>query len=139
MGKITAEEILQQKGFWCARVEGDSMLPMLKEGEDSIVVILPKEEIKKYDVVLIRKHNNLILHRITKVYKDGLLFVGDNCLYREKIKKEQIIGVLKEFYKGETLISVDNKKYRRYAFFRVNTYYFRKLWYKFKNLFKKKK
>ena len=136
---LSVEEILQEKGVWASVVEGKSMMPMLQEEQDIIVVEQKPLKIKKYDVVLIRKNGKLVLHRITKVYTNGFLFVGDNAFYKEKIYYEQIIGILKEFYKGEKLISVQDKKYRRYAFFRVHTYYFRLWWFKIKNLFKRSK
>lgn len=137
---LSVEEVLQQNGVWVSVVEGKSMMPMLQEGQDVIVVEqkpLP-QKLKKYDVVLIRKNGKLVLHRITKVYTNGFLFVGDNAFYKEKVYYEQIIGILKEFYKGDKLISVNDKKYRRYAFFRVKTYYFRLWWFKIKNLFKRR-
>lgn len=136
---LSVEQVIQQKGCWVSTVEGHSMMPMLRQGQDIIVVEQKPLKIKKYDVVLIRRENKLVLHRVVKVYKTGFLFVGDNSFYKETINYEQIIGILKEFYQGDKLISVDNKKYRRYAFFRVHTYYLRLFWFRFRNLFKRRK
>ncbi|MBO4962797.1 MAG: S24/S26 family peptidase [Clostridia bacterium] len=135
--ELSVEEVLEQKGVWVSTVQGGSMMPMLRQGQDVIVVEKPPQKINKYDVVLIRKNGKLVLHRIAKVYKNGYLFVGDNAFYKEKIFYSQIIGVLKEFYKGDKLVSVQDKKYRRYAFFRVKTYYLRLFWFRLKRLFKK--
>ena len=135
--ELSVEEVLEQKGVWVSTVQGGSMLPMLRQGQDIIVVEKKPEKINKYDVVLIRKNGKLVLHRIAKVYKKGYLFVGDNAFYKEKIFYSQIIGVLKEFYKGDKLVSVQDKKYRRYAFFRVKTYYLRLFWFRLKRMFKK--
>ena len=135
--ELSVEEVLEQKGVWVSTVQGGSMMPMLRKGQDVIVVEKPPQKINKYDVVLIRKNGKLVLHRIAKVYKNGYLFVGDNAFYKERIFYSQIIGVLKEFYKGDKLVSVQDKKYRRYAFFRVKTYYLRLFWFRLKRLFKK--
>ena len=135
--ELSVEEVLEQKGVWVSTVQGGSMMPMLRQGQDVIVVEKPPQKINKYDVVLIRKNGKLVLHRIAKVYKNGYLFVGDNAFYKERIFYSQIIGVLKEFYKGDKLVSVQDKKYRRYAFFRVKTYYLRLFWFRLKRLFKK--
>ena len=137
--KLSVEQIIEQNGCWVSTVEGSSMMPMLKAGQDVIVVEQKPLKIKKYDVVLIRRENKLVLHRIVKVYKKGFLFVGDNSFYKEVIGYEQIIGILKEFYQKEKLISVKDKKYRRYAFIRVHTYYLRLFWFRFKNLLKRGK
>lgn len=136
---FNVENIIKEKGVWVSTVEGSSMMPMLKEGQDVIVVEAKPLKIKKYDVVLIRRDNKLVLHRITKVLENGFLFVGDNAFYKEIIYFEQIIGILKEFYQNEKLVSVTDKKYRRYAFFRVKTYYLRLLLFRIKNLFKRSK
>ena len=112
-------------------------MPMLKAGQDVIVVEAKPLKIKKYDVVLVRKDKKLVLHRVTKVLKNGFIFVGDNAFYKEIINYEQIIGILKEFYQNEKLVKVTDKKYLRYAYFRVKTYYLRLFFFKLKNLFKK--
>ena len=135
---FNVEQTIKEKGVWISTVEGTSMMPMLREGEDLIVVEQKPLKIKKYDVVLVRKSDRLVLHRITKVLENGFLFVGDNAFYREIIYFEQIIGVLKEFYKNDKLVKVTDKKYRRYAFFRVKTYYIRLFFYRLKNLFKRR-
>lgn len=137
--KLSVEQIIAQKGYWVSTVEGCSMMPMLQQGRDVIVVEQKPQKIKKYDVVLIRKEGKLVLHRVVKVYKKGFLFVGDNSFYKDIISYEQIIGILKEFYQGDKLISVADKSYRRYAFFRVKTYYFRLFFFRLKALFKRRK
>ena len=80
--KLSVEQIIEQNGCWVSTVEGSSMMPMLKAGQDVIVVEQKPLKIKKYDVVLIRRENKLVLHRIVKVYKKGFLFVGDNSFYK---------------------------------------------------------
>lgn len=141
MESVTVEEVLEKVGMWTSTVEGSSMYPMLKDKQDVIVLEPKPEKINKYDVVLIRKNNKLVLHRIVKVYKNGYLFVGDNAYYKEIIKDEQIIAILTQFYKnGQTEPTlVTDKKYKRYAFFRVKTYYIRLFFYRLKLLFKRGK
>ncbi len=134
---LNVEQVLLEHGKWVSTVVGNSMYPMLKERQDVIVVEPKPEKINKYDVVLIRKEGKLVLHRITKVLKKGYIFVGDNAFYRERIYYGQIIGILTQFYRGDKLILVTDKKYKRYAFFRVHTYLIRKFFYKVKWFFKR--
>ena len=53
--ELSVEEVLEQKGVWVSTVQGGSMMPMLRQGQDVIVVEKPPQKINKYDVVLIRK------------------------------------------------------------------------------------
>ena len=131
--KLTAEQILKQKGSYCHTVLGDSMYPMLRGSSDAVIIVPLNSKPKKYDVVLIRKdQENLVLHRIIKVKKDGYIFVGDNSFKKEKITDNQIIGVVNKFYRGEKLYSVDDIKYLKYAKKRVRGYYARFVKYKLK-------
>ena len=64
--------------------KGISMLPLIKQGEDSVVISPVKEPLKKYDVPLYRRANGqFVLHRIVAVRKDGYVLCGDNQYERE--------------------------------------------------------
>ena len=93
---------------------GKSMMPMIKEGVDS-VVLSKADDLKKYDIVFFKSDDSFYsLHRITKITKDKIYVCGDNQSKKEKIDREQIIAKVESWYKGEEKISNDDKKYRKY-------------------------
>ena len=96
---------------------GKSMLPMLREGRDS-VVLSKVQKIKKYDVILYQRENgHYILHRVVKV-GDTYTCVGDNQFTLERgVPKDRIIAVCTSFTrKGKTCFP-DSMRWRAYAVF----------------------
>ena len=97
---------------------GTSMLPMLREGIDSVVLSPVLKKLKKYDVVLYRRDNGqYILHRIIKV-EHTYTCVGDNQFYQEKdLHHDQMIAVVTSFYRNKKEIQASNFLYRFYYHF----------------------
>jgi nickel-type superoxide dismutase maturation protease len=61
------------------RVEGDSMLPTLKHGEE--VLVQPTETLQIGDVVVAKhpiKQSVIIIKRISEINEKGLYLLGDN-------------------------------------------------------------
>ena len=93
---------------------GKSMMPMIKEGVDS-VVLSKADDLKKYDIVFFKSDDSFYsLHRITKITKDKIYVCGDNQSKKEIIDRKQIIAKVESWYKGEEKISNDDKHYRKY-------------------------
>lgn len=114
------EEGIKNNGKFRFYPKGKSMLPLLVEGEDSVVFISP-DNIKKYDMILYRRVNNgYVLHRVIGIRNEEYLLCGDNqCEIEKGIKKEQILAKVECFYKGEKLVDVNNPRYLKYAKNRV--------------------
>lgn len=100
----------------CFSPRGTSMLPMLRQEKDRVELSLLTEPPKKYDVLLYQSANgNYILHRAVSV-GDTVICIGDNQFLREAgIRREQIIGVVSGFYRGERYWSVRQWDYRLYC------------------------
>ncbi len=113
------EDILQREGMYACTVKGVSMLPMMRERRDTVVIVPKKSRAKKYDVVLYRRGEDYVFHRVIKVLPDGYVIRGDNCRNKEYgIKDSDIIGILSEFHRGEKKLKLDSlshKLYCRYA------------------------
>ena len=95
---------------------GTSMLPMLRQGRDSVVLSPLPERLKKYDIPLYqRKNGQYVLHRIVKT---GEVYTcdGDNqTLLESGISREQMIGIVTAFYRGEKRCEVTSLPYRMYC------------------------
>ena len=130
------EEILKEKGVYVGKVLGDSMMPLLNENTDKVMITRPVFPLKKYDVPLYKRDGHLTLHRIIKVTPKGYVICGDNRVNLERdVTDEKIIGVLTGFWHGAEYTDTKNPKYRRYSRYIVLTYPIRK----FIRHFKKKK
>lgn len=101
--------------------KGTSMLPMLRQGTDSVEIKTAPERLKKYDLPLYRREGGqFVLHRVVGIKKDGYVMRGDNQTVREYgIKNEQILAVVSGFWRGEEYIGANDKKYRGYCRRRV--------------------
>ncbi len=111
--------------------KGTSMLPMLRQGIDSIVLTPLPGKLKKYDLPLYRRDNgHFVLHRIVKV-EETYTCVGDNQFQLERgIRHDQMIGLVTEFYRGEKHYSVRSFRYRCYCRFWYYTRLIRRVWRK---------
>lgn len=95
--------------------KGTSMLPLLTEGKDSII-LSSVCDLEKGDIVLYRRENGMfVIHRIVKV-SDTFTMCGDGQFVLEKgIKESQILAKVTAIYKGEKLLTFDNKSYLFYV------------------------
>ena len=101
------EDILAETGTLCYTNVGVSMLPLIREGRDVIVIKRRTEaRLKKYDVVLFKRpgvsgRGTYVLHRVLKVKPNGTYWiVGDNCTSGETVREENVIGVLTDVVRG---------------------------------------
>ena len=112
-GKLA--EVIASKGQVVTVPVGISMWPMLKNRKDHIVIEKVNRPLRKYDVPLYRRpglQNKYVLHRIIKVRKKGgYVICGDNLWKKEyDITDQEIVGVLKGFFKGDKYIDCETSK-----------------------------
>lgn len=102
----------------CFSPRGISMLPMLKQGRDTVTLTAVTKPLKKYDIPLYRRDNGkYVLHRIIKI-GESFTCIGDNQFTAEQdIKKEQIIAIVSAFTRNGKEYSVDNLCYKIYCRF----------------------
>ena len=97
--------------------KGTSMLPMLRQGIDSVVIENTPEKLNKYDLPLYRRENGqFVLHRVVGVKKSGYVMRGDNQYINEyDVLHSQILAIVTGFYRGDEFVSIDNRKYIKYV------------------------
>ena len=112
------EEVLSSGGEFRMVPKGTSMLPLIVQGKDSVVLKRkPVSEIQKHDIIFYRRDNGqFILHRVLKVCDDGTyILCGDNQTYLEKgVRPDQIIGYVSQINKKEKRLSPTSVSYRIY-------------------------
>lgn len=126
----TAEALSENREV-AVKPNGISMMPMLRENKDTVVIEQIDRQLKVNDVPLYRVKNcdKFVLHRIIKIKENGYVIRGDNVYHREFVKKEDIIGVLKGFYREDKYIScATSAGYKLYVVFIRASYPIRHLW-----------
>ena len=95
-------EIISSGGSFRLFPKGTSMLPTIKQGDDSVELAAPKK-LKKYDIVLYKRPNGqFVIHRIMKMKNDEVVLCGDNQVALEEgIDANDILAKVTGIYKGE--------------------------------------
>ena len=112
------EEVLASGGEFKMYPRGISMLPLIRQGVDSVVLV--KEDgstLKKHDIAFYKRDSGqFVLHRVMSCDADGTYTMcGDNQLYLEPgIRADQIIARLTKLYKKERLVRFDSVKHKLY-------------------------
>lgn len=120
---LCIEDVLAQQGVFMSTTSGNSMYPMLRNREDTVIIRPCEGRLKKYDIPLYRRGDQYILHRIIKVLPDGYIICGDNCTYKEyDITDKHIIGVLTEYYRNDEKMDMNGLGYKIYIRFRRLSY-----------------
>ena len=108
-------QALQTQGFLVLAPRGTSMLPLIRQGKDSVKLEPPKGRLRRFDVPLYRRKSGTgVLHRVWKVLPDGYLVCGDHQWELEKITDDQILGVMTALYRKEKMWTLKEKRYRLY-------------------------
>lgn len=112
---LKIEEVLQEKGVYIGPTVGVSMLPMLKERRDTIVVRPKTQRLNRLDVALYKRGDAYVLHRVLEQTETGYIIRGDNCYTDEIVPEEAVIGVLTEFFQADKHIFCTDAEYIAYV------------------------
>ena len=108
---------------------GVSMMPMLRQGIDSVVLSPVPERLQKFDLPLYQRANGAyVLHRVIAA---GYTYtcMGDNQFIPEPgLEHHQMIALVTAFYRGEKKYTVTGLGYRLYCRFWHYTRPMRRVW-----------
>ncbi|MBR2258962.1 MAG: S24/S26 family peptidase [Blautia sp.] len=124
----TFEEILSRDGRIVYKTKGVSMLPLLHQNQDIVVIEPPQGRLNKYDVALYKRGVSYVLHRVIQVKDHYYLIRGDNTYALEYVPDEAVIGVLRSFIRNGKAWNTDDRCYILYSRFWNAIYPVRKLW-----------
>lgn len=102
---------------------GNSMYPMLRDGEDTVVLAKPKGRLHLFDLPLyVRRDGSYVMHRVVNFDPDGsYVMCGDNQFFKEHgVKEEDIIAVVTAFYRKGKPYTTKSLSYRLY----LNVWYY---------------
>ena len=133
MNKATFDEIIERDGRLIYTNKGDSMLPLIKEGRDLLVI-----EKTNGRPLYKRDTGQYVLHRIVKVRQNDYVICGDNRANMEYgITDRHIIGVLTAVIRNGKELSVNSTKYKLYVYLWYLLFPFRFVFIKAQNLIRR--
>ncbi len=88
-------EELASGGSAVINIRGQSMLPLMKEGECNVRLVPPAFPLKKYEIPFYKREDGqFVLHRVIRIRKDGYVCRGDHQMQKEfSVTEAMIIGV----------------------------------------------
>lgn len=109
-------EVLESGGEFRLYPRGTSMLPLLRQGVDSVSLCALETPPRKDDILFYRRRDgSYILHRVKNIGPEGLILWGDNQMMVETgIAGEQIIGRVTRVFRDEQEVDCQNWQYRVY-------------------------
>lgn len=130
--KLKIEDVLRLQGKYVGPTVGVSMLPMLKNRRDTIIVVPKTERLKPLDVALYKRGDAYVLHRVLETVEGGYIIRGDNCYVNENVPEDAVFGVLTEFFRKDKHILCTDERYLKYVKRRLKTYKFRRFFVRIK-------
>ena len=114
---VSLEAYLEQHGTLTYSNRGSSMEPMLRQGRDLFTVARKgPERCRAGDVVLFRRNESYVLHRVIEVREADYVCLGDNAINPERgVTDGDILGVLVGFVRRGKTYRVDDPRYRAYT------------------------
>ena len=96
---------------------GVSMLPLIREGRDSVILSPVNGRLKRFDIPFYRRHDGTyVLHRVVGFDGDGYVLCGDNQFVLERgIGDADLIAVVTGIRRGGKLIDLSGPLYRTYV------------------------
>ena len=119
----TFESMLKEDGFLVYTNVGCSMLPLLRQRRDIIEIRPLTAHPKKYDVVLYKRGDRYILHRIIAVRPDGYVIAGDHNTFKEyDVTDDMILGVMTRVIRDGKSVYMTDWRYKVYYHLWVDFY-----------------
>lgn len=97
--------------------KGTSMLPLIHQGRDEVILKKPEARLKKYDIAFYKRASGqFVLHRVIRKRKNDYVFCGDNQMeYEYNITDDMILAVVQKLTIDGKTISADDKEYLKYC------------------------
>ena len=109
-------EVLDSDGEFRLYPHGTSMLPLIRQGRDSVALRRLDRPPRKYDILFYRRADgSFVLHRVHSVRPEGLVLWGDNQHMLEYgVSKDQIIGCVTRVFRDDRELDCNGFGYKLY-------------------------
>ena len=111
------QEVMNSGGEFRFYPKGKSMLPLIRQGKDSISLVAVNGRLEKYDLPLyVRSNGQFVLHRVIGEDNSGYIMCGDNQAAPEYgILPQQIRAKVCAVYRKDKRIEVTDRIYILYC------------------------
>ena len=135
----TFKEQLLEHGKIIYTNVGISMMPLIRQNRDVLIIERPDGRLKKYDCPLyVRRDGTHVLHRILKVRENDYVICGDHNTVREYgITDDDIIGVMTGMIRNGKELNFNSFSYKLYYHLWCDLFYLRVFLLKTKALAKR--
>lgn len=132
-------EVLESGGEFRIYPSGTSMLPLIRQGRDSVSLSKPLGFLNKNDIAFYKRDNGAyILHRVIKNENGIYTMCGDNQVFVEKnIEHSSVIGVVTRIFHDDKPFDMNCISYRFYLLI-WQSFFIRRIYLKIKFIFKRK-
>lgn len=115
---------------------GTSMLPMIRQGIDQVVLSPLPQKLERFDLPLYQRTNGqYVLHRIVEIRDDTYTCMGDNQFQKEpELHYEQMIAKVTAFYRAGKRYEVTDLCYKAYCIMWYHTRHIRRCWLRCKSI-----
>ncbi len=130
------QEVVESGGEFNFHPKGISMLPLIRQNTDSVVLSKAEFPLKKGDVALYRRQEGrYVLHRVVGIHNGTYTMCGDNQkVFEHGVKDGQIIAVMSDMYRKGKRVHIDkNIIYKIYCFV-WSSFFIRKVVFKLKKI-----
>lgn len=109
-------EVLSSGGEFRLYPHGTSMLPLIRQGIDSVALRSMDRPPRKFDILFYRRQDgSYVLHRVKEVTPDNLTMWGDNHTMLEfGVTEDQIIGYAARIFRGDKELDCQSFPYCAY-------------------------
>ena len=102
-------------GYFRLYPSGRSMLPLLREGIDSVLLARP-DVIRRGDILLVDTREGFLLHRAIKKNRHGITLAGDALTSTEgPFPEEAVLACVVRIYRGDVALDPASLRLRAYA------------------------
>lgn len=110
------EEVIASGGEFRLYPKGTSMLPLIRQGIDSVVLV-SAQDVSVNDIVLYKRDNGqFVLHRVVKIKNGEYVMSGDIQTELERgIYARHVLAKVAYMYKENDVLSFDSNEYKRYV------------------------
>lgn len=112
-------EVLASGGEFRIYPHGTSMLPLLRQGRDSVALRQLDRPVQKHDILFYqRPDGSYVLHRVKAVTPHGLVLWGDHQHVPEYgVEESQVIGYAARIFRDDNEVDCQRITYRLYVAF----------------------
>jgi len=136
----TIRMVLDSGGEFRIYPKGRSMLPLIRQGKDSAVLVKPSGFLKAGDIAFyLRDDGHYVLHRVIESCAEEssdavYVMCGDNqCDPERGVRHGQIIGRVSRIYRGDKPVGEKSIPYRLYLFV-WRSFFIRRIYFKLRRL-----